>query len=89
MHCGHVPTITVPPLRIAPIPPALSTETDRWHLTPTEAAVVLTLSEGASNREIADRLFMSARTVEVHLTRAFRKAGVRGRTQLVARLFLR
>ena len=58
-----------------------------WRLTPTESAIALVVTEGVSNREIAERLYMSDRTVEVHLTRIFRKVGVRGRAQLIARFF--
>ena len=33
-------------------------------------------------REVASRLFLSTKTVEMHLTRAYRKLGVRSRTEL-------
>jgi len=35
---------------------------------------------------VARRLFLSEKTVEAHLSRAYRKMGVRSRTQLTARL---
>ena len=41
---------------------------------------------GRSNKEIARELFISERTVEANLTRAYRKLGVRSRTELVRRL---
>jgi DNA-binding NarL/FixJ family response regulator len=37
---------------------------------------------GASNREIAQALFVTTKTVEVHLTSAYRKLGARRRTDL-------
>ncbi len=53
-------------------------------LTPTEQRVTELVASGASNREIAGRLFLSVKTVEATLTRVYRKVGVRSRTQLVA-----
>jgi DNA-binding NarL/FixJ family response regulator len=39
-----------------------------------------------TNREAAARLFVSPKTIEVHLSRAFRKLGVHTRTELARRL---
>jgi DNA-binding CsgD family transcriptional regulator len=55
-------------------------------LTPQELEVALAVAGGASNREVAAALYMSPKTVEAHLTRSFKKLGVRSRTQLAARL---
>jgi DNA-binding CsgD family transcriptional regulator len=60
-----------------------------WGLTPAEASIALVVAEGATNTEVAARLNMSVRTVESHLTKAFRKMSVRGRTGLVAQLYRR
>ncbi|PJI95083.1 regulatory LuxR family protein [Luteimicrobium subarcticum] len=56
----------------------------RWAgvLTDRELDVALLVVEGASNREVAETLFVSVRTVEVHLGRVFRKLGVRSRLEL-------
>lgn len=51
-------------------------------LTDRELDVALLVVEGASNREVAEKLFLSVRTVEVHLGRIFRKLGVRTRVEL-------
>ncbi|MEV6596308.1 LuxR family transcriptional regulator [Actinoplanes sp. NPDC051346] len=55
-------------------------------LTSTEARIAGLVRDGASNREIAGRLFLSVKTVEATLTRVYRKLGVRSRTQLSQRL---
>jgi DNA-binding NarL/FixJ family response regulator len=51
-------------------------------LTPQQRRIVLLASHGLSNREIADRLFLSQRTVSSHLYRSFPKLGVADRYQL-------
>jgi len=55
-------------------------------LTATESRIATMVREGASNREIATRMFLSVKTVEATLTRIYRKLGVRSRTQLSSRL---
>ncbi|MHA7133636.1 helix-turn-helix transcriptional regulator [Oerskovia turbata] len=56
----------------------------RWadELTERELDVALLVVQGGSNREAADQLYLSVRTVEVHLGRVFRKLGVRSRVEL-------
>jgi DNA-binding CsgD family transcriptional regulator len=53
-------------------------------LTPTERRVAELVAAGQTNRQVADELFMSVRTVEINLTHIYRKLGVRSRTQLAA-----
>jgi DNA-binding NarL/FixJ family response regulator len=48
-------------------------------LTPREYEVLTELVLGKSNREIADTLFISERTVKKHLTNLFRKTGASSR----------
>jgi DNA-binding CsgD family transcriptional regulator len=55
-------------------------------LTPTERRVAALAAEGLSNREIAQSLFVGLRTVETHLSSAFRKLDLSSRTQLPAAL---
>jgi DNA-binding CsgD family transcriptional regulator len=55
-------------------------------LTETERRVASLVAEGLSNREVADLLFVSVRTVEGHLSGAYRKLGVRSRTELAREL---
>ncbi|WP_329172378.1 AAA family ATPase [Streptomyces decoyicus] len=53
-------------------------------LTPGEERVSALAAQGYGNKEIAERLFVSLRTVETHLTGAYRKLGISGRNQLAA-----
>jgi DNA-binding CsgD family transcriptional regulator len=55
-------------------------------LTPQELRVARVVAQGASNREAATHLFISAKTVEMHLSSIYRKLQVSSRTQMVARL---
>ena len=55
-------------------------------LTEGESAVAHAAASGLKNREIAERLFISPKTVEAHLARAYRKLGIRSRAELGARL---
>ncbi len=55
-------------------------------LSAREAEVARSVSQGRSNREVADQLFISERTVKAHLGAVFEKLGVRDRLQLVLRL---
>ena len=55
-------------------------------LTAAEDRVARLAAEGLTNRTIAERLYVSERTVETHLTRAFDKLQIASRTALAAAL---
>jgi DNA-binding CsgD family transcriptional regulator len=64
-----------------PIPAALT----GYNITGREMEVLQLLADGLSNREIAQRLVLSIRTVEKHVEHLLSKTGTTQRTQLVAR----
>ncbi|MBA3796267.1 MAG: AAA family ATPase [Chloroflexi bacterium] len=55
-------------------------------LTPAEQRVADSIAAGATNREAADRLFVSVRAIETHLTSIYRKLGVSSRSQLAVKM---
>jgi DNA-binding NarL/FixJ family response regulator len=71
-----------PPLRAVPAGPQ-PVET----LTLREREVLCLMAEGLSDAEIADRLLVSAATVECHIARVLMKLGVRDPVQAVVAAF--
>ena len=55
-------------------------------LTPRELQVAVAVAGGSTNREVGAELFLSPKTVELHLSRIYRKLGVRSRIELARRL---
>ncbi|MCA6094248.1 helix-turn-helix transcriptional regulator [Streptomyces sp. SCA3-4] len=55
-------------------------------LTDSERRIATLARGGISNREIAEALFITPRTVEMHLTNVYRKLDVRGRADLPRQL---
>ena len=55
-------------------------------LTAAEHRVARLAAEGSSNREIAEQLYVTQRTVETHLTHVFAKLDIRARAELAVAL---
>ncbi len=64
------------------VPGTLAGAAGLRELTPQQRQIIQLAAQGLSNREIAQRLFLSPRTVGSHLYRSFPKLGVAGRHQL-------
>ncbi|MBT5953766.1 helix-turn-helix transcriptional regulator [bacterium] len=59
----------------------------RFNITQRESEIVTHVCKGASNKEIAEILFIEAGTVKVHLKNIYRKLDVKNRTELVASFY--
>ena len=64
--------------------PALRTATGPQLFTDRQREIILLAAQGLSNKEIADRLAMSVRSVEGHLFRASQRVGANNREQLIS-----
>ena len=62
--------------------PSTTQRTGADSLTPSERRVVELAAAGGTNREIAQTLFVTEKTVETHLGRSFRKLDISSRRQL-------
>jgi DNA-binding NarL/FixJ family response regulator len=51
-------------------------------LTPQERRVAQLAADGLTNRQIAESLFLTTRTIEMHLANGYRKLGISRRTEL-------
>ena len=86
-------TLTRPPDSVVIIAPAGPKEVFRlttlgYDLSRREQEVVDLVVRGASTRQISQALYISEHTVKDHLANIFGKVGVRGRRELVKRLYL-
>jgi len=69
-------------LQVVGIRPRTDAATGIDSLTPSERRVVDLALTGGTNRAIAQELYVTPKTVEVHLSNAYRKLGIRGRREL-------
>jgi DNA-binding CsgD family transcriptional regulator len=76
--------LIVAPMTRADVAPMLAR---LWGLTPREREVIALVARGYATKEIAGRMGISAYTVQDHLDHASEKVGVRGRRELLAKLF--
>jgi DNA-binding NarL/FixJ family response regulator len=77
---------TLPPDGAATDGPALepATVTDERGLTPREREVLALVADGRTNRQIAEALFISAKTASVHVSNILAKLGVANRGEAAA-----
>lgn len=84
----YSPTAALPAAEQVPVEPEppVVTIPALNDLSEDERLVVEMVRSGMKNRDIAGRIFISVRTVELRLTAVYKKLGVSSRTELVARL---
>lgn len=70
----------------APTPPTVDpSRREQFGITPRELEILQAIAAGLSNREIAEKLFVSENTVKTHSSRLFDKLDAKRRTQAVQR----
>ena len=82
LSCAALATQARDELRLADARPRREALSGPASLTPAERRVANAAATGCSNREIASRLFLSPKTVEMHLGRAYRKLDIGSRSGL-------
>ena len=85
---GAVPFVEVcdRELAVAGAPVGQQTAPAFVGLTPAEQAVARLVATGRTNRQTADELYVSVKTVESHLGHIFTKLGIRSRKELITRI---
>ena len=82
-----VPQVLVVPEVLVPVAPKVfvpdQARIDALGITPREFEVLQLMAEGLSNKEMAERMFVSENTVKTHASRVFDKLGASRRTQAV------
>lgn len=69
--------------------PRLRHALKQWRLTHRQSEILALLAEGASTKDIAARLSLSPRTVDLHVAELLDRAGAESRLELIARLWRR
>ena len=82
LRCDPLATLARDELRLAGARPRRGALSGPDSLTPAERRVANAAATGWSNREIAARLYLSPKTVEMHLCRAYRKLDIGSRAEL-------
>ena len=85
----HVPVEVPVPVHVpVPVPGPFQrneARVEQLGITPREIEILEAIAAGLSNREIAERLFVSENTVKTHAGRLFDKLSAKRRTQVVQR----
>jgi DNA-binding CsgD family transcriptional regulator len=81
-HATRLASLARSELRLAGGRPRREAVSGPDSLTPSERRVAELVAAGSSNREAAQALFVTEKTIETHLGRAYKKLGVRSRGQL-------
>lgn len=63
-------------------------EAQKYKLTDRETDVLLYLSKGLNNQQIADQLFVSINTIKYHIRNIYEKMDVKKRSEITSRLLL-
>ena len=71
-------------MRHIPRGPRESTRNNPAHLTGRQVEILSLLEEGAQNKEIAEKLFISPKTVDHHISAILSKLSVNSRSKAVA-----
>jgi two-component system, NarL family, response regulator LiaR len=82
---GRQQRIVLKEIPVAGLEPFIPDQRKRedLHITRRELEILELIAQGLSNREIAEKLFVSENTVKTHSSRVFDKLGARRRTQAV------
>jgi len=79
---GHRPLLT----KIEQEVTRVGARRSKLTLTATEQRVAQLIVGGATNRDAAEKLFVSSRTIESHVVSIYRKLGVHSRRELIRRI---